>query len=186
MQPTETDLPADLQGGSTGQTREDPLTGTSFNLDSALSSLRSEIDNLNLDIAYEKTRTWVREHPVLAVGAAVGIGLATAAIISSLLEEEEQSRSQVIGDAVRSRVSAAGDTIRAQANDLNEAFGKHANDLSDRLVDTISPLANSNGVREKVEAVEESVGSAIARTMKAAAAAAVVQKVSDWIKQYSK
>lgn len=187
MQPTETEVSSGINGGNAGsESREDPLTGTSINIESALKSLRSEIDNLNLDLAYDKTRTWVREHPVLAIGAAIGIGLATAAVVSSLMEDEEPSRTQVLGDAVRNRVSSASETIKSQASDLNESFGKHASDLSDRIVDSISPLTNGNGVRNTVDAVEESIGSAITRTVKAAAAAAVVQKLSDWIKQYSK
>lgn len=187
MQPAETEIsPGSTDAAADSIKREDGIPDKAINLEAALKRLRNDIDNLNLDLAVEKTRNWVRDHPVLAVGAAVGIGLATAAIVSSLMEEEEKTKSQIIGEIVRSRVSSASDAVRDQAHSMNEAFGQHASNLSERLVDTVGPALSGNGVKKAVDVVEESVGSAIAQTVKAAAAAAVVQKLSDWFKKYSK
>jgi len=163
-----------------------PAAEGSVDIQEGLKKLRDEVDNLNLDLTVERARVWVKEHPVLATGAALGIGLIAAAIVISLLEEEEEeSRTDRISRQVRHQIEDASKTLQRQAAVLRSDLGQRAEEVSERFMDSVEPLLRDERLSD-IRTKGGKVTTSVVETIKAAAAAAVVQKVSEWIKRYSK
>ncbi|NND71495.1 MAG: hypothetical protein HKN43_07940 [Rhodothermales bacterium] len=173
---------------ATTETLEDhsPAPESSLDIQEGLKKLREEVDNLNLDLTVERARTWVKDHPVLATGAALGIGLVAAAIVISLLDEEEEAtRTERISRQVRHQIEDASQSLQRQAAALRSDLGHRAEEVSERFIDSVEPLLHDERISE-LRSKGGKVSTSVMETIKAAAAAAMVQKVSDWIKRYTK
>ncbi|MEM6782584.1 MAG: hypothetical protein AAF624_02490 [Bacteroidota bacterium] len=145
-----------------------------------------------------RTRTWIEEHPALAVTAAVGVGLTLGRVLSGAfkappppsLTERVEARARELGDEIAKRGSTAAEKGRTVAAMSSAA----ASDAGDVLRDRLQEAGEKFGDVAEVaaERAEEGYEKAkdfadvVADAVKAAVLGVVAKKADDWFDKLKK
>ena len=145
-------------------------------LNDAVSKLRGEIQQIDIEKARQQARTWVEENPTLTVFLALGAGIVVGKLISEALKPapppplSERLKSQGrtlasqtkhyahdVSDVVADRASEVGEAIVRRARELGEDVSRRARELGEdvtrRATDAVA--ATSDRAADWGETVSE-------------------------------
>ncbi|MEM8601623.1 MAG: hypothetical protein AAGF99_17035 [Bacteroidota bacterium] len=143
-----------------------------------------------------RTRTWIEDHPALAVTAAVGVGLTLGRVLSGAfkappppsLTERVEARARELGDEIAKRSSTAAEKGRVMASKGSVAASAAASEAGDALRERFQEAGDKLGDVAEVaaERAEEGYEKAkdfadiVADAVKAAVLGVVAKKTDDW------
>lgn len=153
-------------------------------LNEAVTKLRDELKQLDVEKARQQARTWVEENPTLTVFLALGAGIIAGRLISEALKPapppplSEQLRVQRqaltsqakhyahdVSDVVADRATEVGDAIVRRARELGEDVSRRARELGEdvtrRATDAVAATSGrAADWRETVQDTAEHVAGA--------------------------
>ncbi|MEL6705762.1 MAG: hypothetical protein AAFP15_15960 [Bacteroidota bacterium] len=145
-----------------------------------------------------RTRTWIEDHPALAVTAAVGVGLTLGRVLSGAfkappppsLTERVEVRARELGDEIAKRGTTAAEKGRVMAAKGSAAASDAGDVLRERLQDAGEKFGDVAEVA--AERAEEGYEKAkdfadvVADAVKAAVLGVVAKKADDWFDKLKK
>ncbi len=108
-------------------------------LNEAVSKLRHELSELDVEKARQQARTWVEENPTLTVFIALGAGILVGRLISEALKpapppplsERLRARGQAVASQARHYAHDVGDVVADRAKDVGEETVRRARELGE-------------------------------------------------------
>ena len=104
-------------------------------LTEAVSKLRDEIKQIDMEKARQQARTWVEENPTLTVFLALGAGIVVGKLIAEALKPAPPPLSQRLKSQGRALASQAGhyahDVVADRAAEVGEAIVRRARELGE-------------------------------------------------------
>lgn len=175
----------------------------------ALGELRAELGALQFEQTGARVRSWVEENPVLASLLAVGGGILLGKLLKEAfrpappptlterarrqlrqLAAEAESLAHETGDVLSDRASATAHKLRAIAADTGETISRHSHEWGDAVSHAATKrAAQAKGAVYDAAATARSeaahgfsAAEGALNAAKAAFAAVVAKRVTDWVR----
>lgn len=108
-------------------------------LNEAVSKLRHELSELDLEKARQQARTWVEENPTLTVLLALGAGILVGRVISEALKpapppplsKRLRAQGRAVASQARHYAHDVGDIVSDRAKDVGEEIARRARELGE-------------------------------------------------------
>jgi len=169
--------PADDEPGGNDSDKEAVEAGKSIlqtaqeQINDTVERIRTDLAELDVHDAIDRGKKWVKENPVLAVAAAVGVGLAVGGIAAWAGREPEP---EPVATRLRKRARSVSDRAQDALKDVGETVAEQLSSSTATLRDGVSNLSSevvgrASDYREDVERHAARLAESIAENAVAAA-----------------